>query len=33
MYLTGDLLGSFKKSLNSVARKVLSYYIPSMGSI
>lgn len=30
MYLTGDLLGRLK---NSVARKVLSYYIPSMGSI
>lgn len=30
MYLTGDLLGSFKKS---VARKALSYYIPSMWSI
>lgn len=31
MYLTDDLLGSFKKSVNSVARKALSYYIPSTG--
>lgn len=31
MYLTDDLLGSFEKSVNSVARKALSYYIPSMG--